>query len=199
MLLSEYLNKEKLNEYIQDGIVSERKHPDPECPLVIYCYTKKATYNNIWDDVTCRTRGLIVDKTNDVIVARPFEKFFNLNTFGRDETYIMGDKIGEVSEKLDGSLGIYYNYGKWFGVATKGSFSSDHAIWATAWLNNHINTVNSGKKYNGGFTLLFEIICESVQQHVVTYDFKERLVLIGIVDTNTGNECTEFGISLIAS
>src|SRR5690606_26325973 len=97
-------------------------------PLSILNYTEKAQWDRVWNPVTLTCRGLILDDDNEV-VARPFGKFFNLADHEQDDP-----RLGwpcDVYEKLDGSLGIAYRYGDHVGIATRGSFDSEQAQWAT--------------------------------------------------------------------
>lgn len=203
MKLPYYLDMNKLEEHLKNGYVEQRFHNT--LPLVIYCYSRKATFDNVWDEVTTKCRGLIVEaKPSMEIIARPFEKFFNLNHAGRPETdmlNIMSSNMGTLvfSEKLDGSMGTYWRYKDQHGIATKGSFHSEQAEWATAWLSKRwLNTgenvallpSQSVHAFPVGYTPVFEIIAQSVQHHVIHYHSHEdnRLVLIGLVNNETGAE-----------
>lgn len=190
MKLEEYLDVGKLAQYITQGIVSVRHHPT--LPLEIYCYTRKATYDNIWDDVTGRTRGLIVDDEGTV-VARPFIKFFNFNTPDKPETLYENLPTTEPIwlDKLDGSLGILWEYKSkvdgfdvYHGIASKGSFTSDYAVWATDWY--HANVINP--IWPVGYTPIFEMICQAIQTHVVLYDIPDQLILTALINKETGEE-----------
>ena len=63
-----------LNKYLEEGLVQKQVHPT--LPLTIWNYTPKVQYENLWDEITLMTRGLVVDDLGN-IVARPFAKFFN--------------------------------------------------------------------------------------------------------------------------
>ena len=52
-----------------------QKHPETD--LFIYNYSPKVQYEKLWNEVTLKTRGLILDAEMNY-VARPFGKFFNL-------------------------------------------------------------------------------------------------------------------------
>jgi RNA ligase len=181
MKLNEYINKDQLREYINNGLVTCQRHN--EFPLVQFTYSRKCVLDDIWDDITIKCRGLIVNSETDEIVARPFEKFFNINTLSRPETMLenLPKTTRYTTEKLDGSLGILYEYNdKWY-CATKGSFHSEQAEWANKWLEGRKLT------FPKDFTPLVEIICQDVQHHVVHYD-EDRLVLIGLISNNSGEE-----------
>ena len=190
MKLAEYLDATKLRRYINSGLVTERLHDT--LPLAIYCYGRKAVYDNVWDDVTTKTRGLIVDLNTGDIVARPYEKFFSvgqmpplLDEAERQES--LGIKP-VITEKVNGCLGIFWKYGIHWGIASKGSFHSPHAKFATEWMEKHIEEFGT-LVFPEGYTPVFEIICQEIQPHVIKYD-KDGLVLLNFINKETGEEAS---------
>ena len=201
MHLYKYLDVFKLQRHICDGLIEVNHHKT--LPLHILTYTRKTVYDCLWDDVTTKCRGLIIGH-NNIIISRPFEKFFNINTTYRPETnlFALPARLPIVTEKLDGSLGILWKFPEMFqwafgeggqpvkvndsciGIATKGSFHSKHAEWATQhYLNNYKSAV-----WPKGYTPLFEIINEQIQHHIVHYGCPAKLVLIGMINNETGEE-----------
>lgn len=172
-IVNEFLNT--LEEYSRNGRLFKQSHPT--LPLTIWNYTPEVQYGQLWDEITLQCRGLITDDKGN-IVARPFKKFFNIE----EEKHTPTEEF-DVFEKMDGSLGIVFKYNGEVIYATRGSFTSDQSKWMA----------NYGKEYNfqnilvGGFTYLFEIIYPE-NRIVVNYDGHERLVLLGIVKTETGEE-----------
>lgn len=185
MKLSDYLDIHKLEEHLANKLVAARTHNT--LPLTIYSYTREVVWDiGLWDDVLEKCRGLIVNNLTGEIVSRPFPKFFDLETGPRPETHRanLPSYWPVIQEKVNGSLGIlYYDTG----IASKGSFHSEHARWATEWYNNHERTSYNGLKWPDGYTVVFEMICQGVQQHLVHYD-KDRLVLLAIINNETGEE-----------
>ena len=173
---------EILNRYFDEGLVYKQVHPT--LPLTIWNYSEKVQYDNLWDEITLQTRGLVTDNEGN-IVARPFKKFFNM-----EEGKYTPTSDFEVFEKMDGSLGIVFKYNGEVIYATRGSFTSEQSVWMS----------NYGKKYNyqdvlvEGFTYLFEIIYPQ-NRIVVDYGTDERLVLLGIIKTETGEELSYEDIS----
>jgi RNA ligase len=106
---------------------------DRDSGRTLYCYTTKCVYEQAWTEFTILARGLILDLAAKRIVATPFPKFFNLGEGGRP----VPDLPFEVFDKLDGSLIILHHHGGRWRTATKGSFDSDQALWARAWLDAH--------------------------------------------------------------
>jgi RNA ligase len=186
MKLADMLDTDLLQKHIENRLVGVQKHST--LPLVIYNYTQKAQFEHVWGDgVIDYCRGLIVD-SHGFVIARPFKKFHNLDTLSIPET-IQGnlpDVLPHVTEKMDGSLGILYTYEHNWGIATRGSFTSPQAIWATNWYYEQLNKGNLRLHWPGDVTPLFEIIYNE-NRIVCKYDF-EGLVLLGIVDKETGAE-----------
>jgi ribosomal protein L10 len=164
---------EVLNKYFEEGLVYKQVHPT--LPLTIWNYSEKVQYEGLFDDVTLQTRGLVTDDKGNV-VARPFRKFFNIE----EERHTPTSEF-DVYEKMDGSLGILFNYeGQWV-MATRGSFASDQSLKGFFMLQKY-----DFKKLHKDYTYLFEIIYDD-NRIVVKYDY-EDLVLLGMINTETGYE-----------
>ncbi len=171
------MNKILLHSMINDGFVNVNKHPTHD--LFIYNYTAKAQYERVWNDITLACRGLILDGNYNV-VARPFEKFFNL---GEMENQVVPNEAFEVFEKVDGSLGILYFVDNEAFIATRGSFVSDQAVKATWILQSKYADILRG--CDKSKTYLFEIIYPE-NRIVVDYGGMEDLILTAIIDNETG-------------
>ncbi len=165
-----------LQKYFEEGWLVKQTHPT--LPLTIWNYSQTTQYEGKWDDVTMMCRGLVTDDRGE-IVARPFKKFFNLEEGKHTPTSEF-----EVYEKMDGSLGIFFYYQEHAVFASRGSFTSDQAIKGRALLD----------KYNWqggtypGYTYLFEILYPE-NRIVVNYGDLEELVVLGVLNTQTGEEC----------
>jgi RNA ligase len=170
-----------LNRYYEDGLLYKQVHPT--LPLTIWNYTEKVQYNGLWDEITLSCRGLVTDNIGN-IVARPFKKFFNLEEGKHTPTQDF-----EVFEKMDGSMGIIFKYSGETIFATRGSFISEQSKW----MSEFATTYNYQDIIVDGFTYLFEIIYEN-NRIVVDYGNQERLVLLGIINTETGEELPYNGI-----
>jgi RNA ligase len=166
---------EKLHKYLEEGLVMKQIHPT--LPLTIWNYTPKVQYENLWDEVTLMCRGLVTDNDGN-IVARPFKKFFNI-----EEGKHISTKEFEVFEKMDGSLGIMFKYNGLMVCATRGSFTSEQSVW----MNKFADEYNYQNIIVDGFTYLFELIFPQ-NRIVVDYGNQERMVLLGIIKTESGEE-----------
>jgi RNA ligase len=164
---------ELLNEYYEKGLLHKQVHPTLD--LTIWNYSEKVQYEGLWDDITLMCRGLVTNSEGNII-AKPFKKFFNLEEGKHTPTSDF-----DVYMKLDGSLGILFNYkGEWV-LATRGSFTSDQAVKGMSMLKKYYY-----EQLHRDYTYLFEIIYED-NRIVVQYPY-EDLVLLGMINTKTGDE-----------
>lgn len=213
--LSDIMDPMLLAQHGKNGLVTTRFHES--LPLAILNYTPECQFTRAWDDVTRKCRGLIYNTQTLEVVARPFEKFGNW-----DEGGYPYPPAGPAlrMEKMDGSLGILYrapasegagvDFDNQYRIATRGSFHSEQAEWATKYLYEVRAThperwVATGNpdfdSYNGchpaikgpatdfyakhGKTYLFEIIYPE-NRIVVDYGDYKGLVLIDVIDNETG-------------
>lgn len=151
--------------------------------LVLYNYTDKCTFDRNWSKVTLQSRGTIFDRTTGALVAKTFDKFFNLGEIETSRLERLPLHLPfQVFEKMDGSLGILYRYKDSWHVATRGSFYSDQAKRATKMLERYdLSTVPKHISFS------FEIIYPE-NKIVVPYGEKEELVVLAAFDNKTGEE-----------
>jgi RNA ligase len=172
-------NIELLQKCIDEGLVIKQKHPEAE--LYIYNYSQKVQYEKLWNEITLITRGLILDKDFN-IVAKPFNKFFNLSEYLSNE---IPNLPFDVYEKMDGSLGILYWLNDKPYIATRGSFNSEQAIHATNILYNKYSHLFD--KLDKNSTYLFEIIYPK-NKIVVDYGSFDDLILLSVINNQNGDE-----------
>lgn len=165
------------------GLLTMRPHDT--LPLFILNYTPKVQFDKLWGEhpYLPMARGLIVLE-DGYVVARPFQKFFNL---GEHQGLLpLGDY--EVTAKVDGSLGIAYPTGNrrqpW-AIATRGSFNSEQAIEATRIL--HEKYAEHYDFFRLDRTYLFEIIYPE-NRIVVNYGGMRDLIMLAEIDTETGRD-----------
>lgn len=186
--LDQILDLEELSLMMKDKRITKQTHPT--LPLGIYNYTARAQYQNEWTKAERVCRGLIVEEGTNKVIARGPEKFFNYGQTGAPETSL--DSLVRVTTKHDGSLGIGWAYDRdgetHFGVATRGSFTSEQAIKAEKLANNLAfpdfweDVLNTSREGN---TMVFEIIYPE-NRIVVSYGREESLRFLGDVDNLSG-------------
>lgn len=121
--LDSMMDLDLLNRMIKERDVMESAHPLDDS-LRVLCYGQLVQVKGRWNDVTRKTRGLIVQKGQDdysdaVVVQRPWEKFFTLqqvssgwslgdeedgadNAANSDLSRLDFDAPAEVTDKMDG-------------------------------------------------------------------------------------------------
>lgn len=180
------IDRDAFDQLVAEGWLTCHKHPTAE--LYLYNYTKKTQFEQHWTPETLMSRGLIVNAGGDVR-ALPFKKFFNYGeTLPRQDLTIV-----EATEKMDGSLGILYWAHNEPCIATRGSFVSDQAVWATEWIQQRMFHF-----YTQSLTLLFEIIYPQ-NRVVVDYGDYEGLVLIGGIEPFFGRDLLYGELEVIAN
>ena len=164
---------DKVREQITSGNISATKHSAAN--LWIYNYTARTQYEKSWTPETIACRGLIAD-ADDRIVARPFAKFFTLDQMGG----YLPDESFEVTEKLDGSLGILYWINNEPSIATRGSFESEQAKIATKVFRDRYASLD----WDPNKTYLFEIVYPE-NRIVVDYGKSNDIFLLACIETET--------------
>lgn len=172
-------SREDLKDALKEGLINVRYS---SWGWRILNYSSRAPYTNgAWDNPAVTTcRGLIVDE-NDMVQARPWKKFHNVGQ--KEADHIDLDEPVEVTDKADGSVGILYcDPTGTIRVASRGSFESEQAKWATKWISD---TIDIGM-WVEGFTPLVEIVYPE-NRVVLNYNGYKGLILLGGVWNDSGN------------
>ena len=178
---------EELYDGLQAAVRAQNVVVSREAGLEQFNYTNGCRFDNRWDLHSLLARGLILDPIARRVVATPFPKFFN---FGEVLTSLPNEPF-EITEKIDGSLGIVFHHqGRWQ-VATKGRLSSEQAEWATRYLNSNVTT----QDLSPGTTYLVEIVYPT-NRIVIPYGF-EALFLLGAYDAD-GHELSRVDLERVA-
>lgn len=175
------IDVDEIKKRVDDGLITVRKHPFLD--LYIHNYTKKTQSDGLWDEYTRICRGLITDKDGNIL-NNPFPKFFNL---GEGEDLMIQNlpaEIPSIAEKLDGMLGILYHEGDNVAIATRGTFDSPYAEWATNWLRLKGYCIED---FKSDYTYLFEIIYPQ-KKIVVDYGNRAELVLLAVRSNDSDYE-----------
>ena len=170
-----------LQEYIDKKLLIMQVHPT--LPLRIYKYSQECTFSRAWDGITLNMRGTVIDNEGN-LVSNPFPKFFNL-----EELEPLGISLPDlpykVYDKVDGSLIEIFRFNGKLVVSSSGSFASAQAVVAEKLLNSKY--ANLHHLFEDGITYLFELVFP-LNKIVVNYGDEEKLVLLAIRNTATGEE-----------
>lgn len=184
--------------YLDTGLVTIQHHK--EFPLDIYAYGREAVFGNVWDEVTSKCRGIIVHRHTGEVIARPFEKFHNYGSIHAANTFnpvVEADFKTQpaIWEKMDGFMCTLYTWDGVDYIASKGSFHSIHAKWATKWYRDNVGLRGT---FPEGYTPVFEGLHPDLR---IVVDYKERteLVLLALIHIETGAELTPPSLSTWAA
>ena len=164
--------------------------------LQILNYTHKTQYDKAWDEYTTLARGLIL-RADGTVHAKSLKKFWNLFEPPGPALNELPPEPPEITLKLDGFLGLSYWYNGRLNIASRGSFTSEYALWATDWfrsLNPRIDTEMVDKNH----TMVFEILYPH-RRIVVDNSGKHGLVLLAIVNNETGEEMPRSAMELVGT
>ena len=149
-------------------------------------FTRDAFYQKNWNELTCKARGLFINTENNEVVARGYEKFFNINEVKQTELEHLlvkfKDKPITLYKKENGFLGIMsWVNGELF-IASKSTNQGDFADWfRDLYVKSNINK-KALEKYlqENNVSLLFEVIDVEHDPHIIKYD-QSKIVLLDVV------------------
>lgn len=152
-------------------------------------FTREAFYDKKWNDLTCKARGLFVNKKNGDVVARSFTKFFNYNEVEetKDESLQLNFKYPIVAyKKENGFLGIISKYKGEVYIFTKSSDEGDFVDWFKAILSRKFSTDYKEylrDKLMDGYSYIFECIDPVNDPHIIYYPEK-HIVLLEVMEND---------------
>lgn len=165
--------------------------PQTGTTISSFNFKRDVFFQKRWDTLNLHARGLFIDTENETIVARAYEKFFNIGE--RPET--QPDMLVQTLHfpltawvKENGYLGLvgYDITKKELVFASKSSLSSEFAEWLKQQFDTLV-PLGSDKRQKiehylstPGKTLIFEVIEPSFDPHIITYS-AQKLVLLDIV------------------
>lgn len=155
-------------------------------------FSEKAFYDKKWDEQTTKARGLFIDTNDNTIIARSYDKFFNINERPETKFDMLQYKLKfpvTAYVKENGYLLIvsYDKYNDDLFIASKSTTKSDFAMWGRQilhekldgkhwnWLKNYLN--------ERSLSLCFECVLIEKDPHVMRYSESNIYLLEGIFNT----------------
>ncbi|RKI83837.1 calcineurin [bacterium 1xD42-87] len=155
-------------------------------------FTEKAFYDKVWDEQTTKSRGLYLDTLKGKVVARAYDKFFNINERPETKFDMLQYKLQfpvTAYVKENGFLGIvsYNEYEDDLLIASKSTLDSQFAQWFREMLYEKISADNiqEMKKYikEHNVSFVFECVDMKNDPHIIEYPNSE-LFLLDIVQND---------------
>jgi predicted kinase len=170
----------------ENSLINEKILPNN---LSSFNFAKKVFYDKKWDSQNVKARGLFLNTKSMEIVARSYDKFFNV-----DE---MADtKIEVLAKTLDFPVKCYHKYNGFLGIlgydsstdqliyASKSTTTSEFAGWFQDLFEKQIDKEKSMRLKNllknKNLTLVFEVIDIINDPHIVKYP-KSQIILLDAI------------------
>lgn len=171
----------RLSKFVKETKIDDR--------ISSFNFTRDAFYKKQWDDITTKARGLFVDTEKDEVVARGYDKFFNIGE--RRETEITSlatkfkDKKITCYKKYNGFLGIMSLVDGELFLASKSTNQGDFAGYFSTIFDNSGVDKNKLKEYlsDNAVSLTFEVIDPVNDPHIIEYE-NPQLVLLDIINND---------------
>lgn len=174
------------NEEMNTLINAPRIHiKELENNLLSVNFSRETFISKYWSDATIKARGLFIDKSSGEIVARSFDKFFNLEEVPETRFENLEKTLKfpvSVKEKLDGSLGIISLVNGLVHFFSKTTDKSMHSeILKRLWnqIPSNIRTSLIRLMYDLNVSIVVEMI-DNEDPHVIHYK-QECLYLLAFV------------------
>lgn len=129
--------------------------------LVSITYNKKTFMDSKWNNITMKTRGLWIDKTEKRVVARSYDKFFNLDENKFTKITVVKEKIEyplKIYKKEDGFLCLVFIHKDKLYVTTKASLNDEFIEYAIESIGGALLNVKHYLEENPNKTFLFEVV-----------------------------------------
>lgn len=182
--------KELVESFRENDMISERKIIGD---VSSFHFKKAVFYNGLWNSQSNTARGIHIDTKNNKIIARAFDKFFNIN-----EESNLKSKLSFPAyafEKLNGYLSMASLYKNEFYLSSKSEIHNEHAQWFSELFHKTFNEEKKNylKKYmqENDVTFVFETLLPKSDPHVITYE-KEEVVLLNIIKNKVTFETVDW-------
>lgn len=152
-------------------------------------FSSQAFKKKIWDEETIRARGLFINTNLNKIVARSYNKFFNV-----DEMPLT--KLGNLELNFEYPISVYRKYNGYLGLlgynpetnelmyCSKSTNEGEFAQWFKEYMESHYSKEEliDIKAYirDNNVTFVFEVILPEKDPHIIEYE-KDKVVLLDII------------------
>ena len=173
----------------ENRYVQEKKYGN----ISSFNFTKTAFYDKIWNEQTTKARGLYINIPQQRIVARAYDKFFNINERPETKMDMLQYKLHfpvTAYVKENGFLGIvaYNNEDDSLFVTTKSNPTGAYANWLKDMLHEKYSdeTLETMRVFSrdNNVSFVFECVDMKNDPHIIDYG-TNQLFLLDIVYNET--------------
>ena len=169
----------------QNRFIQEKQYGN----ISSFNFTKQAFYDKVWDDQTTKARGLYINVPKQKVVARAYDKFFNVNERPETKLDMLQYKLtfpAVAYVKENGFLGIvsYNEEDESLFITTKSCPDGDYAGWLKDMLEAKVpaETREKMRTYarDNNVSFVFECVDMKNDPHIIEYP-ESKLFLLDIV------------------
>lgn len=187
--INEWVNELRSNHYIK-----EKKFGN----ISSFNFTKNAFYDKHWDEQTSKARGLYVNTNTSQIVARAYEKFFNINERPETQFDMLQHKLvfpATAYKKENGFLGIvgYDEESDELIITSKSDIQGDFAQYFKEILFSKVADIEKMKNYvrTNKVSLAFECVDILRDPHIIEY-VESNVYLLDVVKNQMAFEKIDY-------
>lgn len=159
--------------------------------IVSYNFKRNVFTKRIWNDLTCKARGLFVDAKTEKVIARSYQKFFNWSEVDETKSENLKKKLAfpvQAFRKENGFLAmVSWNWNtNDLLICSKSTNEGDFVDM----IKEELNKMSKEKLQNikdylkvHNCTLVFECINQNKDPHIIKYD-ENNLVLLDVIRNN---------------
>lgn len=180
--------KDAIQAFRTDPDIKEKKHGN----ISSFNFTRDAFNNKRWNARTVTARGLYIDTKEEKIIARGYNKFFNMGEVEETQTLSLQGKIKyplRAYVKENGFLGIVgldINSDDLF-ITSKSDVTSIYAMWFRNLFEKKVTAETRQKMIDyikdNDVTFLFEVVDMENDPHIIEYGDSD-IYLLDIVKNN---------------
>ena len=174
---------EMVDQMRKNRYITEKKYGS----ISSFNFTREAFYDKKWNKQTTKARGLFINTENGRIVARSYDKFFNMNEMPETKFDMLQHKLKfpvTAYVKENGFLGmVSYNPDTDdFFISSKSDPQGDFSAYMRSMFYQVGENLDELKEYmkNNDVTFVFECVDMKNDPHIIKYD-KSRLFLLDVV------------------
>ncbi len=175
--------QECVQQFRSSPLIKERQFGD----VSSFNFTRRAFYDGTWNDCTVKARGMFIDTAQNKIVARGYEKFFNIGEVFATTKDSLRNNLEyplTIYGKENGFLGLLSVYQGELFYATKSMCDRAEKdnryveIFKRVVEDSNLN-MDAIKSYlrGGNFTLVFEVIDPISDPHIISYPMRQLFLL----------------------
>lgn len=179
--------------------IVERKYGD----ISSFNFSAGAFFNKIWDEQTVKARGLYINTKTGEVVARSYDKFFNIGERPETQMDALKNTIEfpvQAYEKENGFLGImsYNKETKDFIITSKSAMESEYAGWFKDIFYSTTNAkTREGIKFfleQHNVSAVFEVLDPVHNPHIIDQP-KQKLVVLDLVRNTIETEIMPYRVT----